>query len=85
MAELLLTEAVRRIIGPAVNGDVLRIEAGLVAMFAFGVDGQLGQRPLERTAIVGIPIEVGQFLFLDAGVGDHLLVVEDGDGVPVLG
>src|SRR5438067_1569454 len=69
----------------AVDGDVLLVEAGLVAALALGVDGQSSGDLLEVLPgpVVGGRVELpGQ---VDAGVLDHLLVDEENHDVAAAG
>jgi hypothetical protein len=61
------------------------VEAGLVAAFAVGVDGQVRDEFLEGAAVVWVPVEVVQRGRVDSSSLHGVDVVEDRDGVPVFG
>ena len=86
MAPLDLTETV----GSAVNQqaillDLLGIEVRRQTIVAGFIDGKLCDQLAKGSAILGIPCQIFQFLGIHARLGQHLLVVDERNGVPILG
>ena len=71
--------------GESVDRDVVPVESRFVAADTVGVHAQVGDDLLETAPVVGIPVHVHQLFPGDAGGVGDLLVIEVGDGVPVLG
>ena len=64
--------------------DVVGVEARLVAALARVVDGELGHDLLEAAAVVRVPGRAVELGLGQPGVGQHVLVDDHRDRVPVL-
>ena len=69
----------------AVDGHAVLIETGLISAHAVLVHGQAGEDLLEGSAVSGVPGPAGQVGLGQTRLSEHVPVVEDRHGVPVLG
>ena len=69
----------------AVLRDLALVEGRVGGVLAVLVERQLGDDLGERAAVIRVPGGVVQLIDGDAGLVQHVLVVDDGDRVPVLG